>query len=257
MDIQSLFVRRRNVLCTRGCFTDLYTDYFLHLGQHGLAISSEQAEIFKSALAAFTLHCAARPRMEHVSWTINFQRPLLNIFLVADTGESTVAGRAFTENVKIAEKNSFYQEVVRSNQPLTQSFVDFSGRDPLLAAERFYEQSEQRPARFFQMNNEEFAIVSAHPDFDKEWFKQLTLEDVSAFAANEELNLLETRKYRWHCGCSLERIYEVLANMCKADPEGLFQGSDSVIANCPRCAAKYPIERALIDRFLTEREKLQ
>lgn len=252
MDIQSLFVRQRNVLLSRGTFTDLFADYFLHLGEHQLDIVSGHAEIFKAALAAFTLHCASRPRMEHISWTINFQRPLLNLFLVADTSESTVVGRAFTENVKVAEKNSFYQEVVRANQPLTQSFVDFSGHDPLLAAERFYEQSEQRPARFFQLANEEFAIVSAHPDYDKEWFRQLKHEDVMAFAEREALNLLETRQYRWNCGCSLERIYAILANMCQADPEGLFQGSASVVANCPRCAAKYTVERALIETFFAE-----
>lgn len=255
MDIQSLFVRQRNVLLTRGCFTDLYTDYFLHLGEHKLIVESGHAEIFKAALAAFTLHCASRPRMEHISWTINFQRPLLNLFLVADTSDSTVVGRAFTENIKVAEKNSFYQEVVRQNQPTTQSFVDFSGHDPLLAAERFYELSEQRPARFFQMADEEFAIVSAHPDYDQNWFKQLKHEDVLAIAANEELNLLETRSYRWHCGCSLERIYDVLANMCKADPEGLFQGSDAVVAHCPRCAAKFTIQRTLIEQFLASQSE--
>ena len=251
MDIESLFIRERNVLMSRSCFTDLYTDYFLHLSQCQIKLSEEHADIFKAALAAFTLHAATRPRREHLSWTLSFQKPLLNIFLVADTSESTVAGRVFTENVKPAKQNSFYQEVVSGNHPLTQSYVDFSGSDPLLAAERFYEQSEQRPARFFQMANEEFIILSAHPDYDRDWFRSLTFQDVAHIAEAEKLSLLETRKYRWHCGCTVEKIYATIANLYQADPEGLFQNSQSLTANCPRCAAHYTLERTVLDQYLT------
>lgn len=254
MDIESLFVRQRNVLLTRGRFADLYTDYYLHLGDHKIQHKAEHDEIFKSALAAFTLHCASRPRMEHISWTLNFQRPLLNLFLVADTSESTVTGRAFTENVKVAEKNSFYQEIVSGNKPLKQSYIDFTGHDALLAAECFYEQSEQRPARFFQLADEEFVILSAHPDYDETWFKELTLEQVMRLQDDEELNLLETRRYRWHCGCSREKIHEVLANMVKADPDGVFQGQPSVVANCPRCAARYEVFRETIENYWAQQK---
>ena len=247
MEICSYFVRERNVLLGRAQFSDLIADLILHLGDHGIALKNDHLELFKQALAAFTLHCASRPLREHISWTLNFQRPLVNLFLVADTSEGNVTGRVFTENVKKADQNSFYQEIISGNKPLVQSFVNFTGSDPLLAAEQYYERSEQRPARFFQLGEEDYAIVSAHPDYDEDWFQSLELADVRKLASEEELSLLEKRSYRWHCGCNLEKIYSVMANLIQADLDGVFQNDPTVTVNCPRCAAQYTLERTVID----------
>jgi len=54
----------------------------------------------------------------------------------------------------------------------------------------------------------------------------------------EETKVLETRKFRFHCGCSVEKILPALAGY-KDDKEALFQGDPVIEVSCPRCAAKY------------------
>ena len=103
--IASSFVRERNTLFAMANFSPLYVDYYLHLKDNRIEIDSETDDLFKRGLAAFALHCVSRPRNEVLAWTINFQEPLLNLFLGGDTSDGSVVGRVFTENVKEAEEN--------------------------------------------------------------------------------------------------------------------------------------------------------
>lgn len=247
--IVSSFVRGRNVLLAKANFSDLYIDYYLHLKDNGIEMDAESDQLLKTALAAFALHCVSRPRNEVLAWTINFQKPLLNLFLGGDTEMGAVVGRVFTENVKEAEENIFYQEVVRGNKPMHRSVVPFEGRDPLSAAEMFYERSEQRPARFFRLEEETFAIVSAHPDYDEDWFAALSVEDVKALDTTEEVNILETRRVKWSCGCNQQRILQALLPVWKQSQDELFLGEELIEVNCPRCSAKYRISRETMEAY--------
>ena len=69
----------------------------------------------------------------------------------------------------------------------------------------------------------------------------------------ETLSLLEQRRYRWECGCSQARMLTFLAPMMRADPEGLFQGEDSLRIGCPRCGARHVVTRETLEAAL-ERE---
>jgi molecular chaperone Hsp33 len=252
--IVSSFVRGRNVLLAKANFSDLYIDYYLHLKDHGIEMEPAADDLLKSTLAAFALHCVSRPRNEVLAWTINFQKPLLNLFLGGDTKTGSVVGLIFTENVKEAEENVFYQEVVKGNKPMHRSVVPFEGNDPLVAVEAFYERSEQRPARFFRLDADTFAIVSAHPDYDREWFAGLTVEDVRTFDDTEEINALETRPVKWFCGCNQRRILQTLEPVWKQSSDELFLGEELIEVNCPRCAARYRISRETMEAFVAENE---
>lgn len=256
IEVRNTFVRERNTLLTFADMSSLFVDYYLHLKDEHIDVAPEHAEIFKRTLAAFTLHCASHPRHEIIAWTLNFQNPLLNVFVGGDTGDGTVTGRTFDDNVKQDDHNSFFQEIVRLNKPLRRSYVDFEGDDPLQAAEKFYSQSEQRPARFFDLGGDKFAMVGAHPDYDEEWFANLNLKTVRTLEENEELNLLERRKYRWECGCNQRKLLKVLRSSYEQDPDGLFQGEETLLIHCPRCASRYHITRETLEAYLTEeREK--
>ena len=136
LEIRTYFVRNRNVLLARADFGDLYVDRYLHLAEQGLKLAPEHAAIFKRALAAFTLHGASRPWKELTAWTINFQAPLVNVFLTGDNETGAVTGRVFDENVKELPENLFYADVVSGGQPKRRSAVAFTGADPLAAAEK-------------------------------------------------------------------------------------------------------------------------
>src|SRR5271165_670756 len=95
VEVRTWFVRGRNVLFARSELGDLYVDYYLHLARQRIHPASEHDALFKRALAAFLLHCASRPRNEHIAWTINLQAPRVNIFLVGDNESGAITGRVF------------------------------------------------------------------------------------------------------------------------------------------------------------------
>jgi molecular chaperone Hsp33 len=250
IEVTTWFVRSRNALLARAEFGELFVDYYLHLGTHEIRPGTAADEMFKRALAAFVLHCASRPRNELVAWTINFQAPRVNLFLTADNETGAVVGRVFEENVREMPENIFYSDVVRGREPKRRSAVNFPGGDPVAAAETFYQQSEQRGARYFQLGEEEWALVTEHPDCDGAWFRGLTSEAVGKLDETETLVPMERRVYRWHCGCNQQRMLEVLAPAMREDPEGLFGADEKIEIRCPRCAARYAITREALEAFV-------
>ena len=252
LEVRTYFVRNRNALIARADFSDLFVDYYLHLGACGIKVAPEIDAMFKRAIAAFTLHSASRPWNEFTAWTINFQQPLVNFFLTGDNETGAVTGRVFTENVKEGPENLFFADVVRGRGETRRSAVTFAGADPMAAAEEFYARSEQRGARFFQLGEEEFVLVGEHPDCDLGWFRGLTAAQMGGLDQAETLALLERRIYRWHCGCNQARMMEVLAPTLRKDPAALFGESPTLEIRCPRCAARHAITREAMEAFVAE-----
>lgn len=254
VEVRTYFVREHNALVARAEFSDLYVDYYLHQGQLGVQHSPEHDQLFKEALAAMTLHCASRPWSESHAWTVHFQRPLLNLFVTGDNEAGTVVGQIFTENVKDTGRNLFLADWVKNRVPARRSSVEFTGSDPFRAVEAFYSASEQRPARLFRYDEEDFVFVAAQPDCDFDWFNGLDDEAIRSLDKNATLSLLETRRYRWHCGCTEERMLQVLSAPMKSDPEGLF-GEDPVLRmRCPRCGRRYVITRETLEAYIAARQ---
>jgi molecular chaperone Hsp33 len=250
--VRTHFVRNRNALLARADFGELFVDYYLHLSAQQLKPAEEHDAMFKRALAAFVLHCASRPWNEMAAWTINFQLPRVNLFLTGDNETGAVTGRVFDENVKELPENIFYADVVRGREPKRRSAVNFSGTDPIAAVEKFYTQSEQRPARVFQLGEEDYVMLTEHPDCDVAWFNALTTEAVRDLDKTETLSLLERRIYRWHCGCNQERMMQVLAPSMKQDPNGLFAGDEKLEIRCPRCGARHTVTREALEAFVAK-----
>lgn len=252
LEVRTYFVRNRNVMVARAEFSELFVDYYLHLSAQKMKPSSEAAAMFKRALAGFVLHGASRPWNELTAWTINFQSPLTNIFLTGDNETGTVTGQVFEEGVKELPENLFYADVVRRGQPKRRSAVTFAGNDPLVAAENFYNQSEQRAARYFQLGEEEFALVTEHPDCDVAWLRGLTPSAVRDLDKTETLVLMERRICRWHCGCNHARMMEVLGPTMRQDPRVLFGDSEKLEIRCPRCGARHAVTREAMEAFVAE-----
>lgn len=252
LEVRTYFVRNRNVLLARADFGDLFVDYYLHLGANDIKVEPAHDAMFKRALVAFTLHSASRPWNELTAWTINVQQPLVNLFLTSDNDTGAVTGRVFDENVKEGPENLFFSDVVRAQQPKRRSVVTFEGDDLIQAVEKFYDQSEQRGARYFQLGEEDFAMVTEHPDCDLAWFRALTQERVGRLDQEETLVLMERRIYRWHCGCNQERMMEVLAPTMRHDPEELFAGDPKIEIRCPRCGARHTITREALEAYVAK-----
>ncbi len=244
--IESIFVRHRNVLLLRGQFTPIYTDYYLHLMQHDVHPAGDLDQMLKDTLAMLTLHLVARPWAETIAWTANLRAPRINLFVTGSSFDQAITGRIFTEDVREPDRNFFYAQTttVEGNQPRL-STLEIIGKDPVAWVSQYYDQSEQRPARAFRLEDENFALVAAQPDCDLKWLESLDETAVAKISETEETTLLETRQFRFHCGCTLDRILPILGGW-KDRLDDLFGDANSINIQCPRCAAKYNITRDMI-----------
>jgi molecular chaperone Hsp33 len=250
------FVRHRNVLVVRGDLGPLFVDYYLHLADHKLKPAPEHDALFKELLAAFALHCASRPRFEHLAWTVGLQDPRLNLFVTGDNEDCTLAGRIFTENVREAEKNVFYSDLMpRRGAEKRRSVVNFEGAQLFRAVETYYAQSEQRTARYFDLGEDNYAMLVSHPDCDEAWLQGVDLAAVKTLAETETLARIERRAYRWNCGCTQQKILGALAPAARDDVAGLFGEDEALHVQCPRCAATHFISREAMEAYLAQAKK--
>lgn len=239
LEVRTYFVRGRNALVARADFEPLYIDYYLHRADQGLVYSNDHDAMLKDALAGLTLHLASRPQDENCGWTLNFQEPPLNLFVTGNTRPGRIAGRVFTEDVRDMGANIFSGQTTRIGHTAQQSIVRVEGNDIFRCVEQYYQQSEQRIARLFRNGEEDFVMISSQPDCDEAWLAALTEDDVRSLDQRETLSPLETRRYIWKCGCTVERLYPILD---KLSPEALTEafGEDEVMTvQCPRCGARY------------------
>ena len=249
IEVRCYFVRERNALAVQASFAPLYMDYYLHLMQHQIQHEPEPDLMLKDALAALALHLASRPRNEAAAWTVNLAEPPLNLFVTGSNRTQNVTGRLFTENVKPTDTHLFFSQITAEGQPTRQSTVEFEELDFFRAVETYYQQSEQRPARYFNRGDEDYVMVTAQPDCDMPWFLTLDNEKIRNLDEEEELSLLERRFFRFDCGCDVARIYPIIASFPAADRDDLFDKDGAAIANCPRCGAHYQVTRQGLDAF--------
>lgn len=247
------FIRHRNVMLVQADLSPLFVDYYLHLSDHGLKHSPEHESLLRRGLVAFTLHCASRPRHEHLAWTISLQQPRVNLFYSGDNEDCLITGRLFTENVREAEKNVFYSELVpKRGVEKRRSVVNFDGKDLFAAAETYYAESEQRPVRFFDLGEDKYAMLISHPDCDEAWMREITGAGVKDLARQEIIARIEARSYQWFCGCTQQKILGALAPMARTDIQDLFGGSETIHVQCPRCAAKHSLTRETMEAYLAQ-----
>ena len=247
--VHCFFVRERNALLVRGDFSPLYMDYYLHLMQHQIRYEPAQDNLVKDGLAALTLHLATRPWNEAVAWTLSWQDPLQNIFVTGSNRGGNVVGRLFTEDVRERENNLFISQVMVAGREPRQSMVEAETLDMFSIAESFYTQSEQRPGRYFRHSEEDFVMVSAQPDCDVDWLMDLDDEKIRRIDEFETLSLLETRSYRFDCGCRPEKIFPIIADMNEEAIQAVFGENEVIAAGCPRCGARYVITQEALEAF--------
>lgn len=239
--VESVFVRGRNCLLLRADFAPLFVGYYLHLMQYGLRNAEREDNVFKQLLAFFTLHLVSRPWQEYHAWTLNVAEPsLANYFVCGSSLTKDVVGRVFTEGVREPECNMLYAQNLRPNKDPQTSVITIPGADVASWVESFYRQSEQRMARAFMPGGDTFALLTAEPNADHDWMEALTAEDVSAIDTTEQTKVLETRRFRFQCGCTLKKILPTVRAMQK-DFADILSEQGYLTISCPRCGADYRV----------------
>ncbi|MBQ8375788.1 MAG: Hsp33 family molecular chaperone HslO [Akkermansia sp.] len=239
--VESIFVRQRNCLLLRADFSPLFVDYYLHLMQHGLRNAETEDTVLKKLLAYFTLHLVSRPWQEYHAWTFNVCTPrLANYFISGSSLTEDVVGRAFREGVRETDKNMLFAQNLLPNKEPQTSVITLPMGPVEEWVQDFYRQSEQRQSRAFDLGEDKFVLITAQPDADHDWLQELTVENVRAISEVEQTKLLETRKFKFRCGCTVEKILPVVRAM-KHDFADLLSEQGFLEINCPRCGASYKV----------------
>lgn len=239
--VHSLFVRKRNCLLLRADFSPLFVDYYLHLMQHGLRNRETEDTMLKQLMAFFTLHLVSRPWKEYHAWTLNIKTPTLaNYFVSGSSLSEDVVARAFTEGVREPEANMLFAQDMRPDRETRTSVITLPGTSVANWVEDYYRQSEQRQARAFALEGDSFALLTAQPDADHDWLSELTADGAAHLDESEELHPLETRRFTFRCGCTVEKILPVLRAMHRDFADQLSE-QGYLEASCPRCGAVYHI----------------
>ncbi|MGJ8695219.1 MAG: Hsp33 family molecular chaperone HslO [Verrucomicrobiaceae bacterium] len=239
--VESIFLRERNCLFLRADFSPVFTDYYLHLMEIKERHPENLDTTLKELLAILTLHLTARPWAETIAWTANLRAPRANFFATGSSTHQYITGRLFTKDVREPDRHFLYSQTTLPGQKPRTSTVEVDTTSPLEWCEQFYKQSEQRPCRAFHLGGDTYGLVAAQPDYDEEWLTGLTADLLGDITDRENTKVLETRDFRFSCGCTLERILPTLSAW-KDNPEELFGDSDTLSLQCPRCGKRYQIQ---------------
>ncbi len=217
--------------------------------QQGRRYTDEQDAIFKDLLAYFTLHLVSRPWAEYHAWTLNLCKPVEGTLFVSGSSlTEDVIGRVITEDVRIPENNTLYtQNILRNREPQT-SIIEVHGAHLAAWIEDYYRQSEQRQARACRVADDSYVLVTAEPGADHDWLDALDADGISALLAGEtedETKVLETRRFKFRCGCTLDKVLPTLRSF-KGKIEDLVNEDGQIEIGCPRCAAEYVVSADML-----------
>ena len=136
--------------------------------------------MLKDALAILTLHLTARPWNETIAWTANLRgapdQPVRHRFV-----ERCLHHRPCLHRRHPRAGSQFLPFPDNRRQRSGTAHVDVrSGRPrPGIVAFPILTQSEQRPARAFRLDDENFVLIAAQPDADLEWLENLDHDEVT------------------------------------------------------------------------------
>jgi hypothetical protein len=247
VEISRFLLREQNLLAARGVFTPLFEDYLAHTRRWVGEPDGLIRVMMRQGLAAAALYLTCRPNDEQTAWTYNFPEPPLNLFITADAHRGHVAGRFFDRDVRATEHSRLFVQTARSIGEPHLSAIEVRGFDLLAILERYYEQSEQATARFFEYDGDGFVMLMALPGIDEGRLRGLTREDAARLLDGPDARRIEVRPVGFACACDETRILEIMAGIFRDTPEELFRGDAQVEARCPRCGQAYQIGRAAFD----------
>jgi molecular chaperone Hsp33 len=240
-------LRDDNAVLAVGDFSDLFEAYAAHVRRWELPLDPLGEVIMRQMLAGAALQMSFRVPEERSAWTLNLKKPPLNAFVAGGGRADTLTGRYFVEGVETSEDSRLFVERSHPKHRPSRSMLTVEGLDALVVYEQLYERSEQIPARFLELEETRMAMVQGLPRSERDWVQGLDREEVGTIL-DEDLETIETRDFRFHCGCDGDRMARALVRFFRHDPEKLFAGEEGAETSCPRCGARWYIDRELFER---------
>lgn len=247
--VESIFIRHRNCLMLRADFSPIFTDHYLLLMQNKLRYPALEDGLFKDLLAFFTLHLVSRPWKEYHAWTLNLRQPVeATLFVSGSSLTEDVIGRVYSEGVKVPEQNILFTQNIVAGRDPQNSIIHPHGDNMASWIEDYYLQSEQRQSRAFHLGGDQYAFISAEPGADHDWLDALDIEYVNQMiegTSPEETKILETRRFAFRCGCTLEKILPTIRTLI-TDLADIMNKDGHLEVSCPRCGAVYIVKPQML-----------
>lgn len=245
--VERTILRDHDAMLAVGDFGALFEAYHRHARRWDLPLDPLGLVMMHQALAGACLQLAFRVVEETSAWTLNVGRPPLNLFVTGGSTDHTVTGRYFVDDVKTEADNRLFVQRSHPQREAARSVITVDGIDVLGVFEQYYRSSEQLAARLVELSTHEMAMVLALPGADAQWLESLDVAAVRALHANAS-EPIDGRTFRFDCGCDGDRIVTAMVQMFGADPDEVFQGDEGLEVQCPRCGARWWIDRELFDR---------
>lgn len=232
----------RHLVISRGNFGDFFSAWESHVQLWDGMPDGLSKTMMRQGLAVGALHLSNAPRDLSFGMTVHLETPPTNVFITGNGPEASVTGRVYVDGVKQLESSRLYMQSQRPEQEPSLSVLEVHGFDVLEFCESYYLNSEQRPARFFELEGDDFLQVLSLPGADAGLIAKLDRETAVELLAEEPV-LLEERTFFFQCGCNPQRMMKALRDIFSERPEELFQGDDRVETSCPRCGRRWWVTR--------------
>jgi hypothetical protein len=224
---------------------EMASAYEDHARLWDLAPDPLDAVMMRQFLAAACLYLSSRPTDEDVAWTLNLATPPLNLFVSGSTARNAVTGRLYRESVRDVDQSVLYVDTRRSQGSDRRSVVEVEGLDLLLIFEQFAQRSDQALQRFFELDEHDFLMVASLPTDRRGWISEL--DRAGALAAFEQARPLDEREFWWQCGCTKERIVQVIGSAFLGAGEATVRADETLDVTCPRCGRHWSVGMADLD----------
>ncbi len=238
----------RRIIISIGDLTDFLNAHEQHVKDWGEDLDGLTETMIKQGLAGGVIHLSNAPRDESFGLTVHIETPSLNIFIAGDSPHSIVTGRTYTHGVKEEQSTRLYMQSSRPKREPTQTILAVDGFDVLNFYQAYYLNSEQRLARFYDLEDGRYMQVISLPGTDPDFFEALDRDKALALL-DEKPSLLEERTFFFQCGCTPEKMFRVLRTMFEDRPEDLFMGETSIETSCPRCGRRWQVTREEFDSY--------
>jgi molecular chaperone Hsp33 len=239
----------RHLVISHGDYRDFFSAWESHVQLWDGMPDGLGKVMMKQALAIGALHLSNSPRDLSFGLTIHLHNPPTNVFVTGNGPEAAVTGRVYVDGVKQLESSRLYMQSQRPDQEPSLSVLEVHGFDVLEFCETYYLNSDQRPARFFELTNDEYLQVLSLPGADSGFIAGLDRDAAAALLAEDPV-LLEERGFFFQCGCNPQRMMKAIRDIFSDRPDELFQGDDRVETSCPRCGRRWWVTREEFEQNL-------
>jgi molecular chaperone Hsp33 len=199
----------------------------------------------KELIACLAIHLTIRPPDESVAWTLHMRgHNPFSLFATGCVEQKFIVGHVIVDYILHTDVNKFHSQVSKKEGELIKSAAQCESSQIDRMVEHFYRQSEQLPIRIkFGKDSDRALGLAAMPEYDQEWFEEVRFEILESFEEFEP-KAMKSCEFAFQCDCSPEKLLPFIRSIEQEELKDLYQDTDTLLINCPRCGRNFEIKRS-------------